>query len=113
MADVLAGTAGEAYSHWTQAFGATAAAFSSGNIQPDSANSKTWAKEVYLSLTGGGLSFTFDGTTPTASLGHAFTAGDEPLTIVGPVNIQNFRAVANGGAAGDPKLHITAIRDQK
>ena len=110
MAGTFAEAAGEAYSTVIAPFGGTAAAFTNGNIQPDSADSKTWAKGLFATVSLGAIRFTFDGTTPTTSLGHALTNGDT-LRLEGPSNVQNFKAIALAG--GVAQLQTTFLRDMK
>lgn len=109
MADVKSKEALIAYSHITTTIDGTARAFTQGHIQPDDADSKTWAQRAYITIDGGGIRFTYDGTTPTTTIGHNFTQGDAPREILLHRNIDRFQAIANGGTA--VQLHVTLERE--
>ena len=111
MAATFAEAAGEAYSHRLVAFSSLAAtAFSTGDVKPDTSDSKTWAKGILITGSSGAIRFTYDGTTPTSALGHALTNGDA-MRIEGPINIQNFKAIAIAG--GVAQIQATYERDMK
>jgi hypothetical protein len=99
--------AGVAYSTWAQTIDGTARAFSTGNILPDSTDSRTWAKRVVVSVDTAWIRVRWTSVAPTTALGHALTVGDT-LVLEGQQNIQNFQAINGSGVAGT--IQVTAER---
>lgn len=55
--------------------------------------------QVHLTLATAQIRYLYDGTTPTASVGHVMNPGDT-LTLIGYENVQNFRAIRTGSTSG-------------
>ena len=51
------------------------------------------------------IRFTLDGTTPTTTVGHSMAVGDS-FMIRGPVNVDNFSCIDNGGTSD---VHVTVF----
>ena len=49
------------------------------------------------------ISVTFDGTTPSSTVGHVADAGDT-FTIVGEQNVENFRAIRTTATSGNIRV---------
>lgn len=67
------------------------------------------ARAVFLTVDGAALRFRFDGTAPTAAVGHQLSSGDS-VTIYGNNSLRNFRAIRDAGAALNPTLQVTYLR---
>ena len=96
---VVGSGAGRAYSTWMQTIDNAARAFSTGNVVPESGDSKTHALRVIVTCDTGQLRFRYDGAVPTAAIGHLLEIGDV-LVIEGALNIQSFQAIRTGGTSG-------------
>lgn len=59
---------------------------------------------VVISVRSGEVNIAYDGTTPTTSLGHIFTAGDI-FEILGNNDVQNLQLIRNG--AVDAVVDVT------
>lgn len=81
------------------AIGATASVYS-----PSGA---TGAERAFLSCENAPIRYCYDGTTPTATVGHLLAPG-ELLIIEQPLNIAQFRAIRSGGT--DARLQVTYER---
>lgn len=74
---------------------------SSGGVAP--------AQGAFLTVDDAALRFRFDGTAPTATVGHQLSSGDS-VTIYGANSLRNFRAIRDTGAALNPTLQVTYLR---
>lgn len=57
--------------------------------------------------------FRFDGTAPTATVGHILDAGingGAPLVIPGGQLVSNFKMIRDTAAAGDATVQVTVLR---
>ena len=61
------------------------------------------AQTAYITVESNGVNFTYEGTTPTSSVGHNVAAGGS-VTISGYKNIQNFKMIRSGGADATVKV---------
>lgn len=89
------GFAYEALTISTTAVALTAAKYISGDRK---------ARVAHITVEAQALNYTYDGTTPTSSVGHNLTAGSV-LTLSGYANIAAFRAIRSGGS--DATLKVT------
>lgn len=55
------------------------------------------AKRAVITITGAQIRYTYDGTTPTSSVGHLVNPFDV-ITIIGSDNISNFKAIRAGSS---------------
>ena len=62
------------------------------------------AQRAVITVEDQDIRYTYDGTTPTTDVGHLATAGTT-ITIVGPKNIENFKAFRDG--ATDSEINVT------
>jgi hypothetical protein len=56
------------------------------------------AAAALITVEGGAIRFTLDGTTPTTSVGHNMAVGDS-FMIRGVTNVSNFKCIDNGGTS--------------
>lgn len=54
------------------------------------------------------IRFRFDGTAPTATVGHFAAAGDQ-IILRGQSQVDNFQAIRDTSAVGDATLYIAAL----
>lgn len=65
------------------------------------------ADRAIISVAGAGIRFWYDGTTPTASVGHDIGAGGQ-IVVEGAADVAGFRAIRDSGS--DSTLSITYQR---
>lgn len=75
-----------------------------GFTAADIANPAKWGSRVRkafctLDASTGPIRFTYDGTTPTTTVGHILTAGNS-ITVEGEADIANFRAIRTTDTSG-------------
>ena len=62
------------------------------------------SKKVFISVEDAQIRYTFDGTTPTSSIGHIANPA-EVIILIGTQNIENFKAIRKGST--DAKISVT------
>lgn len=82
----------------------TAIGFTSARITPPGFNQ---AQLASCRLRTAQISFTYDGTVPTASVGTLLEVG-ELLSVTGQDNLVRFRAIRTGGTSGQLDCTYTA-----
>lgn len=70
----------------------------------DSSGTGEKAKRAIITVEDAQIRYTYDGTTPTSTVGHALNPFDV-LTLVGSDNISNFKAIRKGST--NAKISIT------
>ncbi len=75
--------------------------------QKDQALNRKVAQLAFITVEAQSVRVRFDGTAPTASVGHLFAAGDT-ITLCDQVEIANFHAIA---VSADATLHVTYYGD--
>ena len=85
-----------AMGHETVTVGASAIGFTSTTITPSSGRP---ADRAFVTGETAQVRYTYDGTTPTSTVGHILDIGDI-LVIEGIVNVQNFKAIRTTGTSG-------------
>jgi hypothetical protein len=71
---------------------------------PESSKMRITAQRAVLTVSAQPICVTIDGTTPDASTGHVFVAGDT-IELTDQVQIANFKAIRQGGT--DAGLAVT------
>lgn len=61
------------------------------------------AQVAHITVESNPVNYTYEGTTPTSSVGHNLTAGST-LTLSGYANIAAFRVIRSGGADATVKI---------
>ena len=88
-----------AMGHESITVAATAIGFTSGTITPAATKP---ASRAFVTAETAQMRYTYDGTTPTSTVGHLLDIGDI-LIIEGIVNVQNFRAIRTTNDSGTLK----------
>jgi hypothetical protein len=77
----------------------TSIGFTSTKVEPDGSGGSRQADTAVCRLRTAEISYTIDGTTPTAAVGALLEPGDV-LTVSGHDSIMRFRAIRTGGTSG-------------
>lgn len=86
-----------AMGHESITVAATAIGFTSGTITPATGRP---ASRAFVTAETAQMRYTYDGTTPTSSIGHLLDVGDI-LVIEGIINVQDFLAIRTTGTSGN------------
>lgn len=85
-----------AMGHEAVTVAATAIGFTSATITPATGRP---AQRAFVTAETAQMRYTYDGTTPTSTVGHILDISDV-LVIDGIVNVQNFRAIRTTASSG-------------
>jgi len=94
----------EAYDFETITVSTTAVGLTGAKVQPSDAAP---AKAAYMTVAGADIRYRYDGTDPTASVGHLLKDGNA-IRLAGVNNLRNFNAIRD--AAVDATLTVTFER---
>ena len=78
---------------------ATAIGFTSTKVEPDGSGGGRQATQAVCRVRTAEISFEYDGTTPTATVGQLAEIGDQ-IPVNGHDNIMRFKAIRTGSTSG-------------
>jgi len=97
---------GNGYAFETITVAGTAIGFTAATASPAAQNDAQ--KRAFVTLSGGSIRYRYDGSDPTATVGHRLMHGDS-IAVEGGVNIANFKAIREGDVSGTLSVTYEAI----
>jgi hypothetical protein len=107
QAELVGDSNRQAFAYETITVSTTALPLTAATYTPSDSSSKGKAQRAVVTANDQPARFTYNGTTPTATVGHKLGVG-ETLVITGFVNIAAFRIIREG--ATDVNLAVTYER---